>query len=195
MRTFEFHNIPVPVGDFNFIERLKRPYAIEIGAGTGDFALSWARENSEISYIAIEKTSEKFAKFLKKNSKQLLPNLFPIQANAINFVAHWVPEHSLSHCFINYPNPYPKSNQANKRFHNMPFMNFLKSRMVQGGELHFSTNLRPMAEEAKFSLTQNFGFALAKEQLLCSPELARTAFERKYLLRGESCWRLFFINQ
>ncbi len=64
MRNFCSQKIPRPIGDFQFLQNKQEPIYLEIGAGTGDFALNWVKKNSNDYFIAIEKTSEKFKKFI-----------------------------------------------------------------------------------------------------------------------------------
>ena len=61
---------------------------IEIGAGTGMFALNYANKNLNRALISVEKTTIKFQKFKKSFLKNPLPNLFPLQDNGISWCAH-----------------------------------------------------------------------------------------------------------
>ncbi|MCB0392306.1 MAG: hypothetical protein KDD58_13520 [Bdellovibrionales bacterium] len=193
MRNFCSQKIPRPIGDFQFLQNKQEPIYLEIGAGTGDFALNWVKKNSNDYFIAIEKTSEKFKKFINKYEAAGSPSqLIPVHANAINFIAHFVKENSVKKIFINYPNPYPKKSQANKRFHNMPFMSFLFTRLINDGEIEYATNLESIAKEATSLLTEKWNFDIMKCKKILDVNLASSAFEKKYLERGEICYRLQF---
>lgn len=195
MRVFNSDQVPLPTGDFSFTKNLNKPFALEIGAGTGDFAIRWAQNHPDQAIIAVEKTKEKYRKFVKKYEDLGKPqNLFPVHANAINFIVHFIDKESLSHCFINYPNPYPKKMQANKRFHNMPFMKVLKTKIIKGGILEMASNLSRTIEEAKFQLSEIWGFNVLRELKLQETSYAQSAFELKYLSRGETCTRVTFIK-
>ncbi len=192
MRNFRVSDIPKP--DINLTEfSLPEKFVLEIGAGTGDFAIQYAKNNQKQIIVAIEKTKEKFRKFADKlDGLEVKKNILPVHANAINFVVHFVKPQTITKCYINYPNPYPKASQANKRFHNMPFIEYLKICLVDGGQIEFATNIESMAEEAKDKFVKTWGFRLVNEFVLVDPGLARTAFEKKYLDRGEACYRLLF---
>lgn len=194
VRDFNPSLVPLPQGNYNFIANLAKPYVLDIGSGTGDFAIGYAKKHPEISILAVEKTKAKFKKFSDKlkSEKDALPNLYPCHANVINLVTHYVQPQSLSACFIHYPNPYPKDSQSNKRFYRMPFFGYLKSRLIRNGEIHFSTNLLGTMNEAKYYLSEVWGLSLIQMCAVESHEEPLTAFERKYLARGETCWRLRF---
>ena len=62
--------------------------SIEIGAGTGMFALEYAKANPENLLISIEKTSNKFRKFQKAYDLNGSPSsLIPIHSHGVSWVA------------------------------------------------------------------------------------------------------------
>ena len=73
---------------------------IEIGAGTGMFALNYAKKNSDRALISIEKTNIKFQKFKNSFLKNPLPNLFPMQDNGISWCAHHLEKNSVDRFFF-----------------------------------------------------------------------------------------------
>ena len=131
MRPFEPSRIPRPEIDFQWDElSALQPIDLEIGAGQGLHAIAYARAHPERQLIAVEKTHTRFAKLQgRKKSHPALLNLWIAQADASAFVSHLIPDKSLSKVFILYPNPYPKHNQANLRWHNRPFLATLFKKM------------------------------------------------------------------
>ena len=61
---------------------------VEVGAGTGMFALNYVAKNANRALISIEKTSTKFKKFFNAYENKKYSNLFPFQDNAISWCAH-----------------------------------------------------------------------------------------------------------
>ena len=144
------------------INKLKAPFDLEIGCGAGDFAIQWARQTKN-PMIAIEKTASRFKKFEKKYQSLARPgNLWPIQANAVWWLAHYGKKNSFERIFLLYPNPYPKKRQANKRWINSPFMPFLLDLLIKGGELELRTNKKSYYEEFKEKI-KIFPFMRLKE--------------------------------
>ena len=185
MRAFNTKLIPKPR---TTVMAPNGPFDLEIGAGVGLHPIVYAKENPERTLVAIERTQEKFEKFLRRHQKHpSLTNLIPVHADAIHWVTHCVAPNSLERIFILYPNP--ESKNKNQRFSNMPFTPFLVSKMLMGGELILATNIEEYANECETQF-ETFGLELVERGPCLQP--GRTHFERKYLERGESCYNLLF---
>lgn len=192
-----FHNVwtPVPKPDQVWRRAAESyPYLdIEVGAGVGYHAIQYARAHPDRFLIAIEKTSEKFTKFQNRlNHHEPIPNLFALQANAIQFIAQNIGEEEVNRYFILYPNPYPKAKQKNKRFMHMPFMYEMIKTLRSKGELTLSTNMSFYYEEAKQVLREVFEMRSVQDEKLPFNFTPRTHFEKKYLARGEECFNIIF---
>ncbi len=191
MRSFPKEKIPLPP-DFRPLGLNPHlPIDVEIGCGVGFHPLRYAAENPERQLVAIERTKEKFQKFLRRlQNHPSLPNLFPIHGDAIPWITHSFGVGSVHRYFILYPNPYPKERQRNLRFHQMPFFSFLKETLMRGGELVLATNEKFYASEAE--ALSGEGMVLVEKKILPQSFSPRTHFEKKYLARGEECWNLVF---
>ena len=112
MRNFKPEQTPLPkVGPGLPLDKLQTPLDLEIGSGTGEFAIQWAK-NTKNQVIAIEKTRQRFLKFEEKYKKLGKPkNLWPVHSNAVWWLAHYGEKQSFEHIFLLYPNPYPKRNK------------------------------------------------------------------------------------
>ena len=188
MRLFQQKYVPRPwQGPGVPLDQLQTPFDLDIGCGTGDFAIQWAKTTNH-PVIAIEKTRSRFLKFEKKCRAFKKPeNLWPIHTNAVWWLAHYGKQNSFQHIFLLYPNPYPKKKQAHLRWVNRPFMSFLLDLLVRGGQLELRTNKQNYYEEFKEKI-QLFSFMRLKEdRSLQSSAPAQTLFEKKYLKRREQC--------
>lgn len=198
MREFNSTFIPHPPFCilWNSIPKNKK-IALEIGAGKGHFSIEFSDSNKDWFLIALERTEEKAEAFKKLfvKSKCTLDNLFYVRADGVNVVTHLVLEKSLDKIFLLYPNPYVKSKQANLRWHNMPFFKELIQRLKINGEIEFRTNLKWYADECEDRLLSFKTLKLKKREILDSDFKAQTAFEKKYLERGETCHRLIYLLQ
>lgn len=170
-----------------------KPIDLELGAGAGLHAIRYSRENPERTLIAIERTSKAERMLSRAANHPELKNLIAIRADAIHWIALNVPPESIECCFILYPNPYPKSRQKNLRWHNMPFMGFLKTRLKPYGKIITATNEDFYAEEAA-NLMSGWGFKVVEDQIIDPLQTPRTHFEKKYLARGLRCRNLIFEN-
>lgn len=193
VRDFNPKSVPIPAGDFDFVKDLKFPIVVEIGCGTGMHSLCYAQENLEQEIVAIERTKEKYRKFFNSYLQQGQPkNIYPVQADAILWLSHFIKERQVKKYFLLYPNPYPKKKHKNLRFVNMPFFSFLLKTLVHGGEIVLATNVFSYYTEAKEKILSHWGMTLIEDKLIPKNSRPRTLFEKKYLERGELCYNLVF---
>lgn len=194
MRAFAEDKIPFHPPPSALVEILMHvPLDLEIGAGQGLHAVSYCRRFPQRKLIAVERTSTRFHQLNRRHQAHPdTTNLYPIHADAVSVVTHWLKDKSLEKVFLLYPNPYPKSKQANLRWHNMPFMRTLIAKMATGAELTLSTNVESYALEAREKFTTLWGLILKSHERLTTTSIPRTHFEKKYLERGEPCWNLVF---
>ena len=196
MRAFQADSVPHPKLLPSVIERIRsQDLDVEIGAGSGFHAVRYCSQNPERTLLAIERTHTRFAGLSQRSENHpAINNLIPVQADAVSVFTHVVRDQTVQRCFLLYPNPYPKAKHANLRWHNMPFVSVLKSKLKRGGELVLATNIKPYADEAVLQLTTQWDLKLTSYDKVGETSTARTHFEKKYLERGESCWNLTFLR-
>lgn len=165
------------------------PLFLEIGAGKGKHALLFAAANPDKRLIAVERTSEKFASF-DKLADNSLENLLNIHADAIAFTAKLLKPNCLDGVFLLYPNPEPHN--KNQRWLNMPFFEFLLSRMKAGATITLASNIEIYIDEAVELLDAVWQLPYVKRTI--DKSSARTHFEIKYLARGEHCQELIITK-
>ncbi|WP_201532688.1 class I SAM-dependent methyltransferase [Psychrobacter ciconiae] len=168
----------------------KATLALEIGAGRGKHALSFAIAHSDCHLIAIERTKNKFMAFEKSALQQLLPNLTAIHADAIAWTVFALPPKRLSRIFILYPNP--EQHNPNQQWLNMPFFEFLLSRLQTGGEIVLASNIEAYIDNSETQARDVWQLKVERARVPDSSQ--RTHFEVKYLARGEACWQLTMIK-
>lgn len=168
---------------------------LEIGAGQGLHAVTYCLRHPERKLIAVERTENRFKQLLRRHEDHGRPaNLFPLRADAVSLVSHWICDNSLNRVFLLYPNPYPKAKQANLRWHNMPFTSLLLRKLKPGAQLVLATNIQSYKEEAISVFRHVWGLSLVSENEMTRHGTPRTHFEKKYLERGQTCWNLVFEN-
>ena len=162
------------------------PVVLEIGAGKGKHALNFAQQNSHKHLIAIERTRNKFDAFDKLVGQQKSSNLSAIHADAIAWIVHAIAPNSIERIFILYPNP--EQHNPNQQWLNMPFFEFLLSRLQVDGEVVLATNIEAYMDNAEQQA--NEVWCLPNTRHKVASDSQRTHFEVKYLARGETCWQL-----
>ena len=187
IRQFQAQRMHAP-RDFQMIR--PEPICVEIGAGKGKHALLFSSQHPENKLIAIERTREKYVAMQKQHALEGQANLQVIHADAMPWIVHALLPAQVQQFFILYPNPEPH-NPA-QRWLNMPFFEFLLSRLQVGGTVILASNIPEYIEEAQQQLIETWKLPFVKEVI--SGTSARTHFEIKYLQRGELCQQLLITK-
>ena len=187
IRQFQAQRMHAP-RDFQPIEN--KPVCIEIGAGKGKHALLFSGQHPELNLIAIERTREKFLAMQKQHQIEGQPNLTTLHADALPWVVHALYPHQVQQIFILYPNPEPH-NPA-QRWLNMPFFEFLVSRLQINGQIILASNIPEYIAEAEQQLKTVWNLPFEKQ--IIAKDSARTHFEIKYLERDELCQQLIITK-
>lgn len=164
----------------------KSSLVLEIGAGKGKHALSFTMQNPDKHLIAIERTRNKFEAFEKLAAQQNSANLTAIHADAIAWIVHAIAPNSIDSIYILYPNP--EQHNPNQQWLNMPFFEFLLSRLQVGGEIILATNIETYMDNAEQQANEVWCLPNTRSKVASSSQ--RTHFEVKYLARQETCWEL-----
>lgn len=183
IRQFQAQRMHAP-RDFQMIS--PDPVCVEIGAGKGKHALLFSAQHPEKKLIAIERTREKYLAMQKQHDLEGQTNLQAIHADAMPWIVHSLLPAQVEQFFILYPNPEPH-NPA-QRWLNMPFFEFLLSRLQVGGTVTLASNIPEYIAEAQQQLIEVWKLPFVKEVIPGTS--ARTHFEIKYLQRGELCQQL-----
>lgn len=183
-RLFQPQSLQAPR---NFVlPQFSQAICLEIGAGMGRHAILFAGQNPHRTLVAIERTSAKFKVFVARQQDHQLANLHPVHADAIAWVVHALAPKTVEQLFLLYPNPEPK-NPA-QRWLNMPFFEFLLSRLQDNARITLASNVAAYLDEAASQLKQLWQLPFVRQTI--AADSARTHFELKYLARGEACEEL-----
>ena len=183
IRQFQAQRMHAP-RDFQAIAN--ESVCVEIGAGKGKHALLFSGQHPEHKLIAIERTREKFLAMQKQHQLEGQQNLQIVHADAIPWIVHALFPAQVEQFFILYPNPEPHN--ATQRWLNMPFFEFLLSRLQASGEITIASNIENYIDEAQH-MAQTV-WLLPNQKTPVPVDSQRTHFEIKYLARGEACWQL-----
>lgn len=186
IRAFDPEKVPKSE-KFPEIKLPEPPYDIEVGCGVGYHPIKYANRFPNRTVIAIERTHERFAKFLGRiRGNKVGGNLIPIHSDALIWIVHHIPPKSVARYFFLYPNPFPK----NRRWYTMPFMQYVIESLQEEGTISMATNVEEYHEEAKKYFRYHWNLIVEEAKKIEPDSEPRTHFEKKYLERGEECWNL-----
>jgi tRNA (guanine-N7-)-methyltransferase len=165
---------------------------LEIGAGHGGFALSFAAQNPRVNLVAIERR-KKFADATRARAAMRgLRNLLSLRADARVEVPRLFAEESLSVIYLHFPDPWWKRRHEKRRLVEEGYSGSLLDRLVHGGLLDLRTDVRERAEEMA-EILESTGFLneVGPRRFADRPEgeLPSTR-EKRYLAAGEPVYRL-----
>ena len=196
MRIFKKEKVPVPQGITSVpLDSLTGPFDLEIGCGQGLHALNRVKKFKNRQLIAIEKTRQRFQQFHQFFEEQNRPrNLWPLHTNAVWWLSHYGREDMFENIFLLYPNPYPKKRHSHLRWINRPFMPYLLTLLKPGGILEMRTNRKIYYLEFKEKMEFFKCMSVKKDCVVSREDEVKTAFEKKYLAKGERCYILEFVK-
>ena len=142
------------IDTFDSLFRHKRPLALEIGCGTGDFIVQRARQFPDTNFIAIDIYNKGCLKTCKRVERYALDNVRVIRVEARYLLSHFAPGERLRAVYINCPDPWPKKRHRRRRLVNKRFLTQLTHFLEPEGELFFSTDVEDYAVEVAMTLEE-----------------------------------------
>jgi len=164
-----------------WVEQQGKPIIFDSCCGVGESTYHIAKAHPEAIVLGMDKSADR----LGKHGFDAIDNYRLLQVNLNDFwrlavEANW----SLSHHYLLYPNPWPKSKHLQRRWHGSAVF---PSIITLGGELELRSNWDIYINEFARALT------VAGQTCEVTPyktDAAITPFERKYWASGQSSLRL-----
>ena len=156
---------------------------LDSACGTAESTRFLAQQNPNVLVIGLDQSAKRLS---HSDNKNLANNCLVLRCDCTDFwrlaeEANW---HFAYHSLY-YPNPYPKPDDLQKRWHGHPAF---ASLLAISERFELRTNWRIYAEEFDFAL-QVLGRA-DRGVVQYKTEEPITAFERKYLKSGHELWRV-----
>jgi tRNA (guanine-N7-)-methyltransferase len=92
----------------------KAPIEVEYCTGNGAWIIEKALANPDRNWVAVEVQFERVRKIWSKMCNEKITNLFIVCGEALTYTRFYVPSHSFSAAYINFPDPWPKEKHAKK---------------------------------------------------------------------------------
>jgi len=118
----------------------KNPVDCEIGFGNGEFLVKKASLHPEKNFFGIDYSIESFRSAKKAIERANIPaiKIVCLEAKAAFIVL--VPEKSLSHIYLNFPDPWPKKKHYKNRLLDREFLTIAASRSTNKGKIIVATD-------------------------------------------------------
>ncbi|WP_040523666.1 tRNA (guanine(46)-N(7))-methyltransferase TrmB [Aliiglaciecola lipolytica] len=162
---------------------LQKAIIFDSCCGVGESTAHIANQFPEALVIGIDKSELRTNKHAHYGENAA--NYLVIRADVNDFwrLAH-IAKWQLSHHFLLYPNPYPKSSQVQRRWHACAAF---KDIVSLGGVLEVRSNWDIYIQEFALALETAGKTASLSQYQHAEPQ---TPFERKYWASGQKSWRV-----
>lgn len=112
---------------------------LEIGSGKGQFITKLAFDNPTIHYVALEKNINVCLRIAEKMHELKLENLTIILDDSKN-VLEYINKESVSHLYLNFSDPWPKSRHHKRRLTYKNFLLIYKELLKKDAIFQFRTD-------------------------------------------------------
>lgn len=153
---------------------------LEIGSGKGQFIYNYAKDNPNITFVAVEKYSSVCYRILQKQEEEYLLNLIIINDDAINLL-EYLSNNSVSKIFLNFSDPWPKPRHHKRRLTYTKMLELYKKLLTNSGTIYFRTD--------SFELF-NDSIEYFKETKFNIENISLNSSETKYMSEYEELKRL-----
>ena len=119
---------------------------IEIGFGNGDSLLEMAIKQPDMNFLGIEVYEAGVGRLVNEASKKNVSNLRVIKEDAVEVIENNIPDKSISHCQLFFPDPWHKKRHHKRRIVQMSFLDLLSNKLKENGIVHIATDWEDYAE-------------------------------------------------
>lgn len=159
---------------------------VELGFGRGEFLRGLAAAAPAAAHLGIDRSHRRVLKLARRIAPTEERNIRLIDARAEELVQGALAEASVSACWINFPDPWPKTRHQRRRLVQSDFVALLATRLLPGGELQVATDHVDYAEQiaAVLAAEPRLENALATPFVAEVPGRPCTAYEAMWRAEG-----------
>lgn len=178
-------------GQWRALMPAARELRVELGCGKGRFTVETAKAEPDVLFIAVERVADAMVVAMERAAREGLRNVFFVDAD-VNRLPEFFAPGEVDRIYINFCDPWPKSNQAKRRLTHGNFLRLYRRVLAPEGQIHFkSDNARLFA----FSVEElpHFGFSLSEvtdDLHADGPQGVMTDYEAKFHELGIPIHRL-----
>ena len=169
-----------------------RELRLELGCGKGVSTAAMVKDNPTINYVAVDITCNVLGDTRRNIEKAFdgepVKNVMIARYDISYIEKVFAPEDRVERIYINFCDPWPKSNQKKRRLTHGNFLKKYRQVLAEGGQIHFKTDNDKLFEWSLEEIPQ-FGFALSevtRDLHADGPVGVMTDYERKFYGEGKS---------
>ncbi|MFQ5514403.1 MAG: tRNA (guanosine(46)-N7)-methyltransferase TrmB [Myxococcota bacterium] len=162
-------------------------FVLEIGFGRAELIMELAEAEPERVFLGVEVSRKRVEKAARRVERRSLGNVRLIHAPAEYLLERVLPPACVEECWICCPDPWPKKRHHKRRLIRSAFLSRLVRVLVEGAEIHISTDHRAYAEwihEALVKTPELENLHAPDPWASHPPARPRTAYEAEWLADG-----------
>lgn len=182
-----FHNSPLCF-EFEDWDKAWQPTVLEVGAGTGLFAVSLAEVALDEQFVAIDVKGDRLQTGARMALEKGLTNIRFLRARA-DQLPEMFNSQSVEKLWVTFPDPFPKKRSAGRRLTHPTFLSMYEKLLTEKGALYFKTDARDLFT---WSLEQLVGAGWRLDELSFDLHESdyleeykyKTTYERRFTAEG-----------
>jgi tRNA (guanine-N7-)-methyltransferase len=136
-----FSEFELPEGPWDFSEMFgNKNVVFEIGCGSGESTIGFAKANPETIIIAIEVHRPSISHLVESAHNEGLTNVKVAYSDGVQVLRDWVKDKSLTAIFAFFPDPWPKKRHNKRRLFRTEIVEIMQKKLKEGGEIITATD-------------------------------------------------------
>ena len=136
-----FAEFELPEGPWDFQELFgDKKVVFEIGCGSGESTVGFAKANPDTIIIAIEVHRPSISHLVETAHKEGLTNIKVAYSDGVQVLRDWVQDKSLTAIFAFFPDPWPKKRHNKRRLFRTEIVELMQKKLKDGGEIITATD-------------------------------------------------------
>jgi tRNA (guanine-N7-)-methyltransferase len=181
--------------DYQAVFGNNNPVVLEVGFGMGKSLVEMCQANPNLNYIGVEVHTPGVAKLLRDAADFGVENLRVYEVDAIEILAHCIPDDSLHTMQLFFPDPWHKARHNKRRILTGDFAETIRKKLATGGTFHMATDWEHYAEQMLEVMEAAPGYenTAGKGSYHPRPEFRPlTKFENRGEKLGHGVWDLIY---
>lgn len=181
--------------DFAVVFGRIAPLIIEIGFGNGESLAETAKNNPDKNYLGIEVHRPGVGHLMMLLDRERVENVRIYCHDALDILAHKIPDASLAGVHLFFPDPWPKKKHHKRRLVRPEFCRLLTRKLLPNGYFHAATDWQDYARAMLEVLSlEPMLMNVCPATVFCPRPDSRplTKFERRGIRLGHGVWDLMF---
>jgi len=173
-----------------------RELRVELGCGKGRFTAETAKAEPDVLFLAVERVPDAMVVAMERAAREKLKNVWFIDAD-VNRLPEFFAPGEVARIYINFCDPWPKSNQAKRRLTHGNFLRLYRQVLAPEGQIWFKSDNEKLFAFSREEIPR-FGFALGEvtdDLHADGPRGVMTDYEAKFYEQGVPIHRLVATMQ